>query len=151
VTIDDLAEQLPNGFHDALLRTFSEVADDQATAGPVLAEGVSRRPRQRRAELVLDVWVGDLHSHVQADRERYSPARLDLLGLAYLTVDAADPRYPSRDLSPVRVGLCGADADPALLRQVPAGGFSGRFYVEDWNAFIHFAALDARLTWIGTN
>jgi len=36
-------------------------------------------------------------------------------------------------------------------RQVPAGGFAGRFFVTEWNAFIHFAALDARLTWLGAN
>jgi hypothetical protein len=41
--------------------------------------------------------------------------------------------------------------DPERARQVPAGGFAGRFFVTEWNGFIHFAALEARLTWLGTN
>jgi hypothetical protein len=27
------------------------------------------------------------------------------------------------------------------------GGFAARFFVIDWNAFIHFAAMDVTLTW----
>ena len=42
--IDELEAGLPNGLHDALLRTFS--SDSGA----------------RRAEFILDVWVGDFHS-----------------------------------------------------------------------------------------
>jgi hypothetical protein len=53
VNIDELEADLPNGLHDALLRAFS--AD----------------PAGQRAEFVLDVWLGDLHSDATADRERY--------------------------------------------------------------------------------
>jgi hypothetical protein len=38
-----------------------------------------------------------------------------------------------------------------LARQVPQGGFAGRFFITEWNAFIHFAALEARLTWLEVN
>jgi hypothetical protein len=30
-------------------------------------------------------------------------------------------------------------------------GIRGRFFVTEWNTFIHFAALEARLTWTGVN
>jgi hypothetical protein len=133
VTIDEIAADLPNGLHDSLLRTFSS------------------NPNQRRAELVLDVWLGDLHSHATTERERYRPARLELLGLTYFVVEEPDPRYLSGDVSPVLIDLCAADDDPARSRQVPEGAFSGRFFVNDWNSSIHFAALDARLTWLETN
>jgi hypothetical protein len=133
VNIDELEADLPHGFHDTLLRTYSA------------------NLAQRRAEFVLDVWVGDLNSAVTSERERRRPARLELLGLGYMIVDESDPRYSRLDLSPVQIDACAADDDPDRLRQVPAGGFAGRFWVTEWNAFIHFAALEARLTWIEVN
>jgi hypothetical protein len=133
VNIEQLEAELPNGFHDALLRT------------------VSSDPTKRRAELVLDVWVGDLHSSVEAERERRRPALLELLDLAYLVTDEPDPRYPPTTGSRVQIDACGPDDNPELARQVPAGGFAGRFFVTEWNAFIHFAAGEARLTWLEVN
>jgi len=133
VNIEELEGDLPNGLHDALLRAFS-----------------SDLP-ERRAEFILDVWLGDLHSAVTAERERYRAARLELLGLAYLVVDPHHPTYPVGDGAPVRVDACAADDDPQRTPQVPQGGFAGRFFVTEWNAFIHFAARDARLTWIGAS
>jgi hypothetical protein len=133
MNIDQLEEDLPHGFHDSLLRRFSSDMDE------------------RRAEFVLDVWVGDLRSDVTAERERYRPARLELLGLGYLIVDDRDHRQADVDLAPVQIDACAADDDPERARQVPAGGFAGRFFVTEWNAFIHFAALEARLTWLGAN
>ena len=133
MNIDQLEADLPHGFHDSRLRTFTSDMDE------------------RRAEFVLDVWVGDLRSAETADRERYKPARLELLGLGYLVVDDRDHRQAAFDHTPVQIDACGADNDPERARQVPAGGFAGRFFVTEWNAFIHFAALDARLTWLGAN
>jgi hypothetical protein len=130
VNIDELEAGLPNGLHDALLRTLST---DRG-------EG--------RAEFILDIWLGDLHSSVTAERERYRPARLELLGLAYLVLDDRDPRYAAVDGDLLRIDACAADDDPERSRLVPSGGFAGRFFVTEWNAFIHFAALDARLTWM---
>ena len=130
MNIDELEAALPNGFHDAMLRAFSENLAD------------------RRAEFILDVWLGDLRSSVTAERERYRQARLELLELAYLVLDDSNPRYPAGDGSPLRIDACAADDDPQKSQQVPHGGFAGRFFVTEWNAFIHFAALDARLTWI---
>lgn len=133
MNIEDLEAGLPNGFHDTMLRTFSSD----------LAE--------RRAEFVIDVWMGDLHSSVTSERERRRPARLELLGLSYLIVDDPDPRYRDGKEAPVQIDSCAADDDPELARQVPQGGFAGRFFVTEWNTFIHFAAVEARLTWLGVN
>jgi len=133
MTIDELESGLPNGLHDAYLRTFS--------SDPALG----------RAEFTLDLWIGNLHSSVVSEREWRRPARLELLGVAYLVIDVLDPRYPVADGSPVQIDSCAADDDPERRRLVPEGGFAGRFFVTEWNAFIHFAALDARLTWTGAN
>jgi hypothetical protein len=133
VNLDELESDLPNGLHDSRMRTFSS------------------NPAQRRAEFVLEVWVGDLHRSAELEREPYRAARLELLGLAYLVVDDPDPRYATADFERVQIDSCGPDDDPDRTRQVPVGGFAGRFFVTEWNAFIHFAALEARLTWIETN
>jgi hypothetical protein len=133
MNLDQLEADLPHGFHDSFLRTFSSDMDE------------------RRAEFVLDVWVGDLNGAETADRERYRPARLELLGLSYLTIDDRDPRQAAFELARVQIDSCAADDDPERAQQVPAGGFAGRFFVAEWNAFIHFAASEARLTWLGTN
>ena len=132
MNIDELESDLPNGFHDALLRTYSSDLEEQ------------------RAEFVLDVWVGDLHSTIHSERERRRAARLELLGLAYLVFDDPDPRYPAAQVS-LQIDACAADENADLARQVPEGGFAGRFFVTEWNAFIHFAAREAQLTWLEVN
>jgi hypothetical protein len=133
MNIEELAAELPNGLHDAFLRSYSS------------------DPKEQLAEFVLDVWIGDLHSSVPSERERRRPARLDLLGVAYLVVENADPRYPGTSASPIQIDLCSADGNPDLARQVPEGGFAGRFFVTEWNASIHFAAREARLAWLEVN
>ena len=111
MNIGDIEADLPNGLHDALLRTFS--------SDPVL----------RRAEFILDVWLGDLHSAAPSERERYRAARLELVGLTYLIVDDAHLRNRAIGALPVQVDACAADDDAERLRQVPPGGFAGRFFV----------------------
>jgi len=133
VNIEQLEAELPNGFHDALLRSFSS------------------DPAKRRAEFVLDVWVGDLHSSLESERECRRPALLELLELAYLVTDEPDPRHAASKGARVQIDACGPDDNAELARQVPAGGFAGRFFVTEWNAFIHFAAREARLTWLEVN
>ena len=133
MTIDELAAELPNGFHDCLLRTFTS------------------EPAERRAEFIVDIWLGDLRNALTSDRECRRRARLDLSGLAYLMVDNPDPRYPVTNGLPLQIDTCAADDNPALAGQVPQGGFAGRFFVNEWNGFIHFAALEACLTWLDTN
>ena len=133
MNIEQLEAELPNGFHDTLLRTFSS------------------DPAERRAEFVLDVWVGDLHSSLESERECRRPALLELLELAYLVVDEPDPRYPVTKGSPVQIDACNPDDNAELAGQVPVGGFAGRFFVAEWNAFIHFSAREARLTWLEVN
>jgi hypothetical protein len=133
MNIDELAADLPNGLHDALLLTVS-------------SDAVSRH-----AEFVLDVWIGDLHNAIASERERRRKARLELVGLAYLVFDDPDPRYGMPQGSPVQIDLCGADQDPERARQVPDGAFAARFFVTEWNGFIHFAAREARLIWMDVN
>ena len=91
MTLDDIEEGLPNGLHDSRMHGYTSVADEQ------------------RAEFVLDVWVGDLHSTVTSERERHRRARLELIGLGYLVVEEPD--------SAIRPRLEVARADRLLRRR----------------------------------
>jgi hypothetical protein len=129
VTIEEMARTLPNGFHDSWL---SQVTVDYVA---------------QTASLMLDICIGDLDAPPGEERDRLRAARLDLLGLEYFIMEPPDPRYEYRDAGDVMLDLC--DSDPAIAtpRPLALGGFAGRFFVNDWNAFIHFAARDCRLTW----
>jgi len=131
--IEQLAADLPNGLHDARLRTFWFDSE------------------KRSAGFVLEVWVGDLHSPVEAERERRRPALLELRDVAYLVAEEPHPGLLETNGLAVQIDVCGPDENPHLMHQVPSGGFAGRFFVTEWNAFIHFAARDARLNWLEVN
>ena len=129
MNIEELDRTLPNGFHDSCLR------------------GITVDYEAQTAMLTLDIWIGAVEAPAGVERERLKPARLDLIGLEYFILEPPDPRYKYRDAGSVTLDLC--DSDPAIATSRPPtlGGFSGRFFVNEWNAFIHFAAKDVRLTW----
>ena len=128
--LEDLAADLPNGFHD------SEI------------QAVSMNFSERTVEFILDVWVGSM-ADAPAEREQYRKARLQFLGVEYCAVDPPDPRYPYREPGPITVDLTKPSDEMANTLAHPPSGFAGRFFVDEWNAFIHFAATDARMNWLG--
>lgn len=125
--IADLDNSLPNGFHDSTLQSMSVKLD----------EGM--------LEFVLDVSVGDAEG-TSDERERYRLARLLITGVAYVFVDPPGPGSAWTSRASM-IDLC--DAEPAVSARfgAPQGGFAARFFVADWNAFIHFAGMDVTLTW----
>ena len=128
--IEELETELGITFHDSLLRTLSA------------------NFAKRTAEFVLDVCVGDPDAATESERERRRAARLELAGLEYLVVDPPDPKYPYRAHRPVDIDPCGPDQSMTARYPVPQGAFAGRFFVSDWNAFIHFAAMQVAVTWL---
>ena len=128
MTPDDIADTLPNGFHDASIHSF---------AFDLVARVVTFR---------LDVWLGD--ANVPGYLEMYRPARLALHGVAYLAVQPPDARYDYAKPRPIRVDLC--DPDPTTGLPVTANGdFAARFFVNDWNSFIAVSAKESVLEWLG--
>ena len=130
VSIGELEAKLEISLHDSLLR---ELSTDLVG---------------RTAEFILDVWVGDPEAAPGPERERRRAARLTLSGLEYLVVDPPDPSYPYALRKPVDLDPCGPDNEVAGRYRLPEGAFAARFFVSDWNAFIHFAAMTAALTWL---
>jgi hypothetical protein len=130
VNIAELERKLGITFHDSLLRELSTS----------LVE--------RTADFVLDVWVGDPDTRPGPERERRRAGRLRLTGLEYLVVEPPDPKYPYSRHEPVDIDPCEPDAEVVRRYRIPEGSFAGRFFVSDWNAFIHFAAMNAALAWL---
>jgi hypothetical protein len=133
MTIEELDAELPNGLHDARVFSFVHLQDEQ------------------RVEFVVEIWTGDLHANAYSERERYQRARLELLGVECFDVEKPHPGFLVPGSKPVCMDNCGPVEGRAAAKAIPDGGFAGRFYVFDWNAFIEFAARDARLTWLDTN
>ena len=130
MNVAEVQTQLQITFHDSLLRELST------------------KFAERTVLFVLEVWVGDLDAPPGPDRERRRAARLELTGLEYLVVDPPDPTYPYGRHEPVDIDPCDADQGFVSRYTIPQGAFAGRFFVSDWNAFIHFAAMQASLTWL---
>jgi hypothetical protein len=127
MTLDELAATLPNGFHDALVH------------------GCELDFEERRVVVHLSLWTGDLHEQEHARRERHDRFRLVLEGVRFFHIEPPAPGYPYAAARPVRVELCGPDRGHALIGEQPAGVFAARFFVEEWNAYIHLAAEEADL------
>jgi hypothetical protein len=121
-SLHELERLLPNGFHDAKLRSFR--LDLQ----------------RRRLAIELDVWVDDPAE--ASFQERYRRALLELVVAGQFAVEAQDPRYPFQEARPVRVDLSiERDASESSPERA-------RFFVNEWNSFITVEDRGALLTWL---
>lgn len=131
MNFNELALTLPNGFHDSELKRF--VMDYF----------------HRTLELDLDVWVGDMRA--VAKREIYRPARVTLVKVAFLVVEPPDARYAW--LGPGRIRVDSGEGFPltssSIIPSPPAGISTTYIYLGELNSFLHFAAAEALLEWIG--
>jgi hypothetical protein len=123
-TLREIAEGLPNGFHDAQVDLCT-----MDFAGRTLT-------------FELALWLGD-----DEEPERYRGARLRVAGLLYCAFDPPDERYPFVAREPLVVDLCEPDPGVAVNAALPPDAFSARFWVASWNSFIHLAATSAELAW----
>lgn len=134
MTLAEIEDALPNGFHDALLQCVNL---DYST---------------RRAAVALRVCVGDPDGATEEEREAYKSAEIHLLDLVYFVIKPPDPGCDYRARVALWVEAGAADAEsapppPMPLDLLPAGAFAYWFFVRDWNSFIHVAAIDASLRW----
>ena len=96
MTLEELEDQLPNGFHDSMVSRLS-------------LDFVSRT-----AVLELSLWVGDLESDDESLREAHRNAAVTLRGLQFCAVDPPDPRYPYAAPEPLSLL---ASVTPTLTRK----------------------------------
>ena len=131
MSIQDIEASLPNGLHDAVLRRY--VVDYET----------------RSASLSFEVWIGDVDSEEEPERECTRPGTLSLRGLAYFVVEPPGPESPLAFEPPAT-----SAGDPvedevrpaAPLPAAPEGTFRAYFFLHSMNAFIHLCAAEAQFS-----
>jgi hypothetical protein len=127
MTFKEVAESLPNGFHDAkIVRILLDYP-----SGALL--------------MTMNILIGTPDS---ADVEEYCFAELKVRGLYFCFIDPPDPRYPFRPNGrPLSVsGDFATDSSPVIAK-LPEGVSYYRFFVDQWNAFIHVAGSGVEISW----
>ena len=126
MTIEEIALSLPNGFHDSHIT------------------GVRINYAQRTAEMEMMILVSGPDDE---DTEKYQPATLTISELLYFVIEPPASPYTSRDAESLVDGGSSElkQSVSQLPKPLPAGAFTYWFFVNNWNAFIHIAAMNAEI------
>lgn len=134
MTFEELDDRFPNGFDDAEITCLT--VDYQ----------------NRTATLHLNLRGNSPDS---TDRGVYERAVLIARDFYYVSIEPPDPDhlfYPKRSM----IQINGYSEDPKqfplfeqLKPKLSAGAFCCRFFVHDWNSFIHLAAQAGQFSWVG--
>lgn len=136
MTFEELDQRFPNGFDDAEITSLT----------------VDYQGRVVKIQLNLRCNLPD-----SSNRDEYTRAVLTVREFYYFSIEPPDADhlfYPGRS----KITFDGLPEDPHtfplfghLKSKLPVGAFCCRFYVHDWNSFIHMAATDAEFSWLATN
>jgi hypothetical protein len=132
MTFEELDKDLPNGFHDALVKKITLDFLDRS----IIFE--------------MELWVGDLNGPVPEKRRN---GRLRLISPYFCQIEPPVPGYTfmprkesvSIDSDSVKKGQ--SDTMDRVLRELPTGADIYRFFVDDWNSFIYFAVENVEFSW----
>ena len=141
MTLEELADTLPNGFHDSALQNLS-------------VDYV-----RRTAQMEMSIKVGDSDGPAE-QRDDVRDARVEASGVLFFVVDPPDPRpgydfkspgelwvvdgYETRSI-PEFTKLITRD----MLESLPPEAFVHSFFISEWNSYLHIAARDCAMKWIG--
>jgi hypothetical protein len=139
VTLVEIEDQLPNGFHDSALK------------------GLAVDYERRTVRFHLAISVGDADGP-REHRDDCRDAQLELSGMIFLVVDPPDGStdfgssgelwimdgYETRSIPEYAKSI-----DSKLLDTVGKDAFAHSFFVNDWNSYIHVAARDCAIRWTG--
>ncbi|MDP3110722.1 MAG: hypothetical protein Q8M71_01290 [Thermodesulfovibrionales bacterium] len=133
MTIEEIEKELPNGFHDAVLTKIA----------------IDYEKRKIMLEIEVNISKSDLPDEVC--REASRAGRLTLSGLLFCVIESPDPQYRFHETKNLWISDSGSVKSlkiPARLPTIlPNGAFVHYFFVNDWNAFIYLAAMDALFEW----
>jgi len=131
MTFEELDARFPNGFGDAEISS------------------VSLDYKSRTATLQLNLRVNPPDS---PNSQEYRRGVLTIRGFYYVSIDPPDIGhlfYPSKS----KITVDGFSENPETFQlferlqpTLPPSAFCCRFFVHDWNAFIHIAARDAEFS-----
>jgi hypothetical protein len=139
MTLEELANSLPNGLHDSALRSLSIDYE------------------RRTLRLDVSIVVGDSDGP-REQRDDIRDAQIDICGVIFFVVD---PPSPDRDFkSPGELWIVDIyetrsipeftkAIDKGLLDSVPADAFVQSLFVNEWNSYLHVAANDCAMKWTG--
>lgn len=132
MTFEELDQRFPNGLDDAEITKLTIDYGNRNTTVQLNMRG---------------------NSPDRPDSEKYRLAMLTLHQFYYLSIEPPDSDhlfYPER----TKITVDGLSEDSGafplfgqLKSNLPAGAFCCRFYVHDWNSFIHIAAREAQFSW----
>lgn len=133
MTFREIEKILPNGFHDAKI------------------EGISLDYPGATLVASMKILTG---TPGESDQDEYGPAEMKISGLYFCSIEPPDPNYPFKpNGKPLGVsGDNSGNSSPEisnLVRKLPPGASSYRFFVEQWNSFIYMAASDVQISWSG--
>ena len=135
MTIEEISNTLPNGFHDAYIRRLSI---DYAA---------------REAAFALEVCIGNSESEDASKRDEYKQGRLKLEGLLYFVIEPPDIPLPEDDiLEEGKLWIADDSTDFDELKSYPKlpelnKGFRHWFFISNYNSFIYVAAMNASFEW----
>jgi hypothetical protein len=136
-TINDIENSLNWGFHDS--RLLSIHVDYL----------------QRQVDFDIDIQDSDFEATKPTDPVVFRPGRLTLLDVYFCVIDPPDPRYQSSENKGLWIANTGPVTSAEMLcklpvNSLPKGASVYWFFINDWNAFIYVAYMDARFEWRGT-
>lgn len=131
MTFQELAQSLPNGFHDAELHRLE----------------IDYVQQVLRMELV--VWIGRMSA--RETRELYRPAEVVVEKVSFLIMESPDENSPWNEAGALTIdtGTVVPEECSVQLPSIPAGSSVTRVYVYDWNRSFYFAGASAQLEWTG--
>ena len=133
MTLDELEMTMPNGLHDAMVRS-------------VLIDWPARQ-----LTLEADILVG-LPEDGPADKSRLRSGRVVLDGLEFVSIEPPGPGslrdQSAHNSARLRIDTFTPGSMPAAASELPHDCFVAGFFVSPWNARMLVAARDAKLEWV---
>jgi hypothetical protein len=142
MTLAELEDSLPNGFHDSALK------------------GLSIDYMRRTIRLDMSLKVGDSDGP-REQRDDVRDAEIEVSGVVFFVIDPPSPAAGYDFKSPGELWVVDGyetrsipaftkKIDKELLDAVPPEAFIHSFFVSDWNSYVHLAARDCSMKWAGT-
>lgn len=132
MTFEEIEQELPNGFHDAEIRTIAVNFVDRSIA------------------VGMDLHFG---SEGDSDPERHRSGTLKVESFCLFFIEPPDPRYrfvPNGSPLNASGDSVTTGKDPAvdgLLRNLPTGVTLYRFFLDDWNSFLYLGGANVEFSW----
>lgn len=132
MTLEEIENSLPNGFHDAQIQNINVDYLNRIIA------------------IKLNLWTGDISSEFSEIREEMSSAELFISDFVYFVIEPPQNNYPFLENKRLDIGagpLNGYDIPSAknLPQEVPNDAFTYWFFVKNWNSFIFICGMDGKL------